>query len=195
MTSRCDGEHEPVPDPLPHAILWLVREPFARDATVGGARRRGPATHRCARATIRANRSRPMVGGTPLAGLRGRTASVPAVRGPDADRRLDHAGLSDRLNPLAPPDPCSAQSHPRRLTAHRHSPRRAGGAAGRTICSTGIRLTPIDTPIRWSASGDHEKDPIQGHDECDDRSGYGSHLLGIALTLPNDQEDEADTRK
>ena len=88
------GPH-PGQRPRDHALLRLVRQPSARHAPPGGERRcQSPRAVRD-RTAARAHRGDAPVGGVAAADLRGRPARVPALRRPDADRGVHHAGRGD----------------------------------------------------------------------------------------------------
>ena len=61
------------------------------------------------RATTRADRGHPPMGGPPAADFRGRPARVPDLPWPHAGRRVHHPSLGDRPDPRACPDPRRAR--------------------------------------------------------------------------------------
>jgi len=86
-------------------LLRLVCQSSAGHAAEGGTGTGGRATRPRPRATTRADRGRPLVGGAPAAELRGRPARVSDGSRAHADHRVHHPGVGDRPDPRPPPLP------------------------------------------------------------------------------------------
>ena len=123
VTYRSDKSEGPTAgtetaDPLEFLARVLVHIPDKGQVTTryygwyanrprGMRRQAEPAARRCpradgGRAEAGAHRGDAPVGGVAAADLRGRPAGVPALRRPDADRGVHHAGGGDRPDPGAP---------------------------------------------------------------------------------------------
>jgi hypothetical protein len=137
--------------PRHHAVRRLVRQPSARDAAAGRARRRRYATPDRPRATTRADRGHPPMGGPVAADVRGRPAGLPDLSWPHAGRRVHHPGLGDRPDPRASPDARRARGARRAaesaIDAGPHEP-------GRVTCVARRGRRP-DRPLSTAPSPRH----------------------------------------